>query len=139
MDCGSASPQRTSTKLTELNVGPSDVANILSLVHLLVRLACLRLALMPTVEEQIAKHRANIVCWCILRDDLCDMAEFPVDDHVGQRKADACFIAEDALEEFGMLHDGEVTRKYGCPAGLAPGGQDPILLPQVSTASSSGC
>merc|ERR1712113_1086280 len=71
---------------------------------------------MSVTEEQIAKHSVDTDCWCIVGDDVYDVTNF-LSEHPGGKKAIMLFAGKDATEEFDMLHDRKVIKKYGLDQG----------------------
>ena len=71
---------------------------------------------MSVTEEEIAKHCTEKDWWVIVGDDVYDVTDFLV-DHPGGKKAIMLFAGKDATEEFDMLHDRKVIKKYGIDAG----------------------
>lgn len=66
--------------------------------------------------EEIAKHGSDSNCWVIVGDDVYDVTKF-LPDHPGGKKAIMLFAGKDATEEFDMLHDRKVIKKYGIDQG----------------------
>merc|ERR1712186_211907 len=86
---------------------------------------CLRRALpgsfelcsaMSVSESEVAKHASDSDCWVIVGDDVYDVTKF-LPDHPGRKKAIMLFAGKDATEEFDMLHDRKVIKKYGIDQG----------------------
>ena len=65
---------------------------------------------------EVAKHNTDKDCWCIIGDKVYDVTNF-LADHPGGKKAIMLFAGKDATEEFDMLHDRKVIKKYGIDAG----------------------
>merc|ERR1712232_1410401 len=72
---------------------------------------------MSVSEEEVAKHSSDTDCWCIVGDDVYDVTNF-LSEHPGGKKAIMLFAGKDATEEFDMLHDRKVIKKYGTNTGL---------------------
>eukprot|EP00448_Togula_jolla_P015772 CAMPEP_0170589084 /NCGR_PEP_ID=MMETSP0224-20130122/11169_1 /TAXON_ID=285029 /ORGANISM="Togula jolla, Strain CCCM 725" /LENGTH=81 /DNA_ID=CAMNT_0010912833 /DNA_START=74 /DNA_END=319 /DNA_ORIENTATION=+ len=64
----------------------------------------------------IGKHDKETDCWCIVGGEVYDVTKF-LDDHPGGKKAIMLFAGKDATEEFDMLHDRKVIKKYGIDVG----------------------
>mmetsp|Transcript_68540 Transcript_68540/g.191116 ORF Transcript_68540/g.191116 Transcript_68540/m.191116 type:complete len:82 (+) Transcript_68540:66-311(+) len=71
---------------------------------------------MSVSVEEIAKHDKETDCWVIVGDDVYDCTKF-LPDHPGGKKAIMLFAGKDATEEFDMLHDRKVIKKYGIDQG----------------------
>mmetsp|Transcript_369 Transcript_369/g.280 ORF Transcript_369/g.280 Transcript_369/m.280 type:complete len:82 (+) Transcript_369:180-425(+) len=71
---------------------------------------------MSCTEADVAKHNTETDCWCVVGDDVYDVTNF-LADHPGGKKAIMLFAGKDATEEFDMLHDRKVIKKYGLDAG----------------------
>mmetsp|Transcript_142677 Transcript_142677/g.455995 ORF Transcript_142677/g.455995 Transcript_142677/m.455995 type:complete len:82 (-) Transcript_142677:122-367(-) len=71
---------------------------------------------MSVTEAEIAKHNTETDCWVVVGDDIYDVTNFMA-DHPGGKKAIMLFAGKDATEEFDMLHDRKVIKKYGLDAG----------------------
>merc|ERR1719326_987801 len=71
---------------------------------------------MSVTEAELAKHNTDTDCWVIVGDDVYDVTNF-LKDHPGGKKAIMLFAGKDATEEFDMLHDRKVIRKYGLDQG----------------------
>ncbi|CAE6968012.1 unnamed protein product [Symbiodinium natans] len=55
-------------------------------------------------------------CWVIVGDQVLDVTNF-LADHPGGKKSIMMFAGKDATEEFDMLHDRKVIKKYGLDEG----------------------
>merc|ERR1711937_792271 len=64
----------------------------------------------------VAKHNTDKDCWVIIGDDVFDVTKF-LPDHPGGKKAIMLYAGKDATEEFDMLHDRKVIKKYGIDQG----------------------
>merc|ERR1712039_188895 len=75
-----------------------------------------QVAAMSVTEEEMGKHSTDTDCWCIVGDDVYDVTNF-LSEHPGGKKAIMLFAGKDATEEFDMLHDRKVIKKYGLDQG----------------------
>jgi len=66
--------------------------------------------------EDVAKHSTDKDCWVVIGDEVFDVTNF-LSDHPGGKKAIMLFAGKDATEEFDMLHDRKVIKKYGLKQG----------------------
>merc|ERR1712222_52597 len=64
----------------------------------------------------VSKHNTDKDCWVIIGDDVFDVTKF-LPDHPGGKKAIMLYAGKDATEEFDMLHDRKVIKKYGIDQG----------------------
>mmetsp|Transcript_19543 Transcript_19543/g.67988 ORF Transcript_19543/g.67988 Transcript_19543/m.67988 type:complete len:82 (+) Transcript_19543:83-328(+) len=71
---------------------------------------------MSVTETEIAKHNTETDCWVVVGDEVYDVTNFMA-DHPGGKKAIMLFAGKDATEEFDMLHERKVIKKYGIDAG----------------------
>merc|ERR1711959_610779 len=71
---------------------------------------------MSVTAADVAKHSTDKDCWVIIGDDVYDVTAF-LADHPGGKKAIMLFAGKDATEEFDMLHDRKVIKKYGIDQG----------------------
>merc|ERR1712151_1302218 len=71
---------------------------------------------MSVSSEEVAKHNTDTDCWVIVGDNVLDVTNF-LKDHPGGKKAIMLFAGKDATEEFDMLHDRKVIKKYGLSQG----------------------
>ncbi len=62
-------------------------------------------------SEEVAKHNKEDDCWVIIGGEVYDVSKF-LPDHPGGKKAILLFAGKDATEEFDMLHDRKVIKKY---------------------------
>ena len=67
---------------------------------------------MSVSAEEVAKHNTDKDCWVIVGDQVLDVTNF-LADHPGGKKSIMMFAGKDATEEFDMLHDRKVIKKYG--------------------------
>ena len=63
-------------------------------------------------KEDVAKHNKENDCWVILFDKVYDVTNFMA-DHPGGKDAIMLFAGKDATEEFDMLHQPSVLKKFG--------------------------
>ncbi|CAE6969053.1 NITA [Symbiodinium sp. CCMP2592] len=82
----------------------------LALIH------CLSFCAMSVSAEEVAKHNTDKDCWVIVGDQVLDVTEF-LSEHPGGKKSIMMFAGKDATEEFDMLHDRKVIKKYGLDEG----------------------
>merc|ERR1712217_495649 len=73
-------------------------------------------ASMSVNADEVAKHATDKDCWVIVGDEVYDVTDF-LKDHPGGKKAIMLFAGKDATEEFDMLHDRKVIKKYGLSQG----------------------
>ncbi|CAE7154453.1 NIAA [Symbiodinium pilosum] len=71
---------------------------------------------MSVSAEEVAKHNTDKDCWVIVGDQVLDVTEF-LSEHPGGKKSIMMFAGKDATEEFDMLHDRKVIKKYGLDEG----------------------
>lgn len=78
--------------------------------------------------EEVAKHKTENDCWCIVNGKVLDVTKF-LPDHPGGKKAILIYAGRDATEEFNMLHKPDVVDKYApeCVIGVLKG---PAHLPK---------
>eukprot|EP00439_Symbiodinium_sp_Y106_P045936 s6818_g5.t2 len=67
---------------------------------------------MSVSAEEVAKHNKDSDCWVIVGDQVLDVTAF-LSEHPGGKKSIMMFAGKDATEEFDMLHDRKVIKKYG--------------------------
>ena len=72
---------------------------------------------MSVSAEEVAKHKTDKDCWVIVGDQVLDVTNF-LADHPGGKKSIMMFAGKDATEEFDMLHDRKVIKKYGLDEDL---------------------
>merc|ERR1712187_20172 len=72
--------------------------------------------IMSVSTGEVAKHASESDCWVIIGDEVFDVTKF-LPDHPGGKKAIMLFAGKDATEEFDMLHDRKVIKKYGVDQG----------------------
>lgn len=63
-------------------------------------------------KEDVAKHNKGDDCWVVLFDKVYDVTNFMA-DHPGGKDAIMLFAGKDATEEFDMLHQPSVLKKFG--------------------------
>jgi len=63
-----------------------------------------------TVDE-VAKHNKESDLWVIIGGEVYNVTKF-LPDHPGGKKAILNFAGKDATEEFDMLHERRVIKKY---------------------------
>merc|ERR1711918_55346 len=73
-------------------------------------------AIMSVSAAEVAKHNSDKDCWVIIGDDVYDVTGF-LADHPGGKKAIMLYAGKDATEEFDMLHNRKVIKKYGLSQG----------------------
>ncbi|KAH7319247.1 putative fumarate reductase [Rhexocercosporidium sp. MPI-PUGE-AT-0058] len=61
--------------------------------------------------EEVAKHNTKEDLWVVVKGVVMDVSDW-LDEHPGGPQAIMNFMGRDATEEFEMLHDDEVIRKY---------------------------
>ena len=61
--------------------------------------------------DEIAKHNKEGDVWVIVGDEVYDVSKF-LPDHPGGKKAILLYAGKDATEEFDMLHERKVIKKY---------------------------
>ena len=66
-----------------------------------------------TVEE-VAKDNKKGDCWVIIRDQVYDVSTFMV-DHPGGIESIELYAGQDATEQFELMHQESVLKKYGPP------------------------
>mmetsp|Transcript_4627 Transcript_4627/g.6485 ORF Transcript_4627/g.6485 Transcript_4627/m.6485 type:complete len:82 (-) Transcript_4627:102-347(-) len=71
---------------------------------------------MSVSAEEVTKHSSEQDCWVIVGEEVYDVTNFMA-DHPGGKKAIMLFAGKDATEEFDMLHDRKVIKKYGIDQG----------------------
>ncbi|CAE8678419.1 unnamed protein product [Polarella glacialis] len=71
---------------------------------------------MSVTAEEVAKHSKDTDCWVIVGEQVLDVTNF-LEDHPGGKKSIMMFAGRDATEEFDMLHDRKVIKKYGLDEG----------------------
>ncbi len=62
--------------------------------------------------EEVAKHKTKDDCWVILHNKVYNVTNF-LDDHPGGAKAILIYGGKDATEQFDMLHEMKIIKKYG--------------------------
>ena len=71
---------------------------------------------MSANTDEVSKHVSDSDCWVIIGEDVYDVTKF-LPDHPGGKKAIILLAGKDATEEFDMLHDRKVIKKYGIDQG----------------------
>merc|ERR1712064_121016 len=75
-------------------------------------------AVPPTTRDlnldEVAKHNTDKDCWVAVNGQVLDVTEF-LNDHPGGKHAIILYAGKDASEEFNMLHDPKVVKKYLAP------------------------
>jgi len=61
--------------------------------------------------EEVAKHKTKDDVWVVVNGEVLDVTKFKA-DHPGGEKAIMLYAGRDATEEFNMLHDPKVVKKY---------------------------
>lgn len=61
--------------------------------------------------EDVAKHKTKDDVWVVVNGEVLDVTKFKA-DHPGGEKAIMLYAGRDATEEFNMLHDPKVVKKY---------------------------
>ncbi|KAG0152203.1 hypothetical protein CROQUDRAFT_103179 [Cronartium quercuum f. sp. fusiforme G11] len=61
--------------------------------------------------EDVAKHNSKDDVWVVVNGEVLDVTAFKA-DHPGGEKAIMLYAGRDATEEFNMLHDPKVVKKY---------------------------
>merc|ERR1712007_128811 len=64
--------------------------------------------------DEVAKHNTDKDCWVVVNGQVLDVTEF-LNDHPGGKRAIMLYAGKDASEEFNMLHDPKVVKKYLAP------------------------
>merc|ERR1712137_245113 len=64
--------------------------------------------------DEVAKHNTDKDCWVVVNSQVLDVTEF-LADHPGGKRAIMLYAGKDASEEFNMLHDPKVVKKYLAP------------------------
>jgi len=83
----------------------------------LKRLELMRNHLSNTKEytwEEIQKHNKDGDCWVVIRDQVYDVSKFMV-DHPGGKESILLYGGADATEQFELMHQETVLKKYGPP------------------------
>ena len=62
--------------------------------------------------DEVAKHNQEKDCWVVLFDKVYDVTKF-LKDHPGGIDAIMLFAGQDATEQFDMLHQPSVLKKFG--------------------------
>lgn len=61
--------------------------------------------------DDVAKHNSKDDVWVVVNGEVLDVTQFKA-DHPGGEKAIMLYAGRDATEEFNMLHDPKVVKKY---------------------------
>ncbi|MBW0496370.1 hypothetical protein O181_036085 [Austropuccinia psidii MF-1] len=61
--------------------------------------------------DDVAKHKTKDDVWVVVNGEVLDVTKFKA-DHPGGEKAIMLYAGRDATEEFNMLHDPKVVKKY---------------------------
>ena len=61
--------------------------------------------------EEVAKHNTDSDCWVAIGGDVYDVTKF-MPNHPGGKNAILLYAGKDATEEFDMLHERRVLKKY---------------------------
>jgi flavocytochrome c len=64
--------------------------------------------------EDVKKHNTDGDCWVVIRDQVYDVSQFMV-DHPGGKDSILLYAGGDATEQFELMHQDTVLRKYGPP------------------------
>jgi len=64
--------------------------------------------------DEVAKHNTDKDCWVAVNGQVLDVTDF-LNDHPGGKRAIMLYAGKDASEEFNMLHDPKVVKKYLAP------------------------
>lgn len=77
--------------------------------------------------EEIAQHNTREDCWCVIKNVVLDVTEF-LPSHPGGADTIVNFAGKDATENFDMLHEDNVIKRYApkCVLGRLKG-QTPQL------------
>lgn len=63
-------------------------------------------------QEEISKHNKDNDCWIIIKNEVYNVTNF-LDEHPGGKKAIMLYGGKDATEEYEMIHNPDIIRKYG--------------------------
>uniref|UniRef100_A0A6B2L0T2 fumarate reductase (NADH) n=1 Tax=Arcella intermedia TaxID=1963864 RepID=A0A6B2L0T2_9EUKA len=61
--------------------------------------------------QEVAKHKTKDDCWVAVNGEVLDVTKF-LPDHPGGARAILLYAGKDASEEFNMLHEHSVIKKY---------------------------
>lgn len=62
-------------------------------------------------REEVSKHNKEDDCWIIIDKMVIDVTNF-LSEHPGGKRPIGMFAGKDATEEFDMLHNRNVIKKY---------------------------
>ncbi|GAA5886825.1 hypothetical protein JCM16303_005719 [Sporobolomyces ruberrimus] len=62
--------------------------------------------------EEVAEHNKKDDVWVVIHGQVLDVSEFK-DDHPGGAKAIMLYAGREATEEFGLVHDDSIWKKWG--------------------------
>tara|TARA_Y100000816_G_C26004788_1_gene525097 strand:- start:84 stop:332 length:249 start_codon:yes stop_codon:yes gene_type:complete len=62
--------------------------------------------------EEISKHNTENECWVIIKNEVYNVTDF-LDEHPGGKKAIMLYAGKDATEEYEMIHNPSIIKKYG--------------------------
>ena len=71
-----------------------------------------KLSLKEYEKDEIAKHNTEKDCWVIIKDQVYDVSKF-LKDHPGGVDSIMVYAGGDATEQFEMMHDNNILKKYG--------------------------
>jgi len=71
---------------------------------------------MSVTAAEVAQHSSDSDCWVIVGDDVYDVTNFWA-EYPGGKKSIILFAGKDVTEEFDMLHERKVIKKYGIDQG----------------------
>jgi flavocytochrome c len=63
-------------------------------------------------KEDVVKHNKEGDCWVILWDKVYDVSKFMI-DHPGGKDSILLYAGQDATEQFDLMHQDSVLKKYG--------------------------
>jgi len=64
--------------------------------------------------DEIKQHNKDGDCWVVIRDDVYDVSKFMA-DHPGGKESILLYGGGDATEQFELMHQDSVLRKFGPP------------------------
>jgi len=62
--------------------------------------------------EEVAEHNKKDNCWVVIQGQVLDVTDF-LEDHPGGPKAIMLYAEREATEEFGLVHDDSIWKKWG--------------------------